>query len=150
MTGSRLVEDVDLSDLDEPRSINRRAPCPERAVELLSDRTSIPYKILSRFRQLGEIRNTNAAFHPNGPQRLFHSNEGVFAVMRISPDGSRRVLALTNVTAEMQEVRVAQSELGVLADGWKDLLSNDTVPVENEGLRIKLTPYRVMWLEPAG
>jgi sucrose phosphorylase len=148
LTGSQLVESVDPSELDEPRSINRRAPCPEKAVELLSDRSSIPYKILNRFRDLGKIRNSNAAFHPNGPQRIFHTNEGVFTVLRISPDGSRRILALTNVTAEKQEVRLAQGELGIRAEGWKDLLSSDTVPVENGAVLFKLAPYRVMWLEP--
>ncbi len=148
LTGSRLVEPVENSELDEPRSINRRAPSPERAVELLSDRSSIPYKILERFRDLGEIRNSSAQFHPNGPQTIIRINEGVFTVLRTSPDGSRTLLALTNVTNEVQQVRLAREQLGPAAENWKDLLSPETVCVENGAFSFKLEPYRVMWLEP--
>ncbi len=69
-TGSQLVDAVDPSELDEPRSINRRAANPEKAIELLSDSTSVPSRIVRTFRRMAEQRKQNAAFHPNGPQRV--------------------------------------------------------------------------------
>jgi sucrose phosphorylase len=97
---------------------------------------------------MGEIRTRNPAFHPNGPQKIIRANDAVFTVLRTSPDGSRKVLALINVTAKSQEVRVSGEQLGVEADSWRDLLSETTLPYEEGALRCKLIPYQVLWLEP--
>ncbi len=146
-TGSRLVDPVDPSELDEPRSINRRAANPEKAVELLSDRDSIPSRIVRTFRRMAEQRKVNSAFHPNGAQRVLVGNDAVFTVLRKSPDGSRRLLCFTNVTAIPQEFRLSRERVAVASDEWSDLLSDQTLTAQQGSLEISLAPYQVMWLE---
>lgn len=146
-TGSQLVDAVDPSELEEPRSINRRAANPEKAIELLSDAASVPSRIVRTFRRMAEQRKQNAAFHPNGPQRVLVGNDAVFTVLRKAPDGSRKVLCLTNVTAANQEVRVSLDDIGVETVNWSGLLSDKTLTAQQGALEISLAPYQVMWLE---
>jgi sucrose phosphorylase len=148
ITGSQLVDPVDPSELDEPRSINRRAASPERAAELLSDSQSTAYKIVRRFRELGEKRVQNSCFHPNGPQQVILGNDAVFTVLRRSPGGARSLLALTNVTAESQEVRLTEAQTNISSDEWKDVLSDKAIRTDRGEVKITLAPYQVVWLEP--
>ncbi len=146
-TGSQLVDAVDPSELDEPRSINRRASNPEKMVELLSDSGSVASRIVRTFRRMAEKRNTNASFHPNGDQDVMTGNDAVFTVLRQAPDGSRKVLCLTNVTGESQHLRLSQERVGVTADNWRDLLGERGVTVQRGHFDIDLDPYQIMWLE---
>jgi sucrose phosphorylase len=146
-TGSQLVDSVDPSELDEPRSINRRASNPEKAIELLSDRDSVASRIVRTFRRMAEQRKENPAFHPNGPQRVLVGNDAVFTVLRKAPGGSGPVLCLTNVTAANQKVRLSLGDVDVESDGWSDLLSDQSLTVQSGALEIELAPYQVMWLE---
>ena len=128
-------------DLPDPFSPTKKA------IELLSDSTSVPSRIVRTFRRMAEQRKQNAAFHPNGPQRVLVGNTAVFTVLRKSPDGSRRVLCLTNITAANQEVRLPLRGIGVESDDWSDLLGNKTLTAQNGALETSLAPYQVMWLE---
>jgi sucrose phosphorylase len=148
ITGSQLVDPVDPSELDEPRSINRRSANPERAFELLSDSQSTAYKIVRRFRELGEKRVQNPCFHPNGPQKVILGNDAVFTVLRRSPGGARCLLALTNVTAKSQEVRLTEDQTGIGSDEWRDVLSDRSIRTDRDEVRVTLAPYQVVWLEP--
>jgi sucrose phosphorylase len=148
ITGSQLVDPVDPSELDEPRSINRRSANPERAFELLRDSQSTAYKIVRRFRELGEKRVQNPCFHPNGPQKIILGNDSLFTVLRRSPGGARALLALTNVTAKSQEVRLTEAQLGIGADEWKDVLNDKLIRSDRGVVRMTLAPYQVSWLEP--
>jgi sucrose phosphorylase len=148
ITGSQLVDPVDPSELDEPRSINRRSANPERAFELLSDSQSTAYKVVRRFRELGEKRVQNPCFHPNGSQKVMLGNDAVFTVLRRSPGGARRLLALTNVTVKSQEVRLNETQTGVSADEWRDVLTEKLIRSNRGEVKITLAPYEIMWLEP--
>jgi hypothetical protein len=96
---------------------------------------------------MAEQRKENSAFHPNGPQRVLVGNDAVFNVLRKAPDGSRRVLCLTNVTEANQEVRLSLGDLGVDSDGWIDLLSDQSLTPQSGALEITLAPYQIIWLE---
>jgi hypothetical protein len=96
---------------------------------------------------MAEQRNTNAAFHPNGGQRVITGNDAVFTVLRKAPDGSRKVLCLTNVTGGTQQARLPQEQVGVAADEWRDLLGEGGVTVRRSHFDIHLAPYQIMWLE---
>ena len=115
----------------------------------MTDSSSVAFRIVKRFRELAERRNSCPAFHPNGPQRVVSGNSEVFTLVRKSPDGSRTVLALTNVSGHEQRARVENEQVGVTARAWKDMLGDRTVPSEDGGLEFELKPYEVLWLEPA-
>ena len=84
------------------------------------------------------------AFHPSGGQKVLDLNRRVFGILRTSPDGGERVLALTNVSPETVELSLAATELGEPAI-WRDLFSDTAA--SGEELNISLAPYQVMWLK---
>ena len=88
------------------------------------------------------------AFHPRGEQRVLRPSTSVFAMLRISPEGDRRVLALTNVTADSVGFRIAAADLGRPDDAWHDLLTDRTFEVREGHLKLELGAYDVVWLQP--
>ena len=140
IAGTQLVEQVKLEDLDESRSISRQRGDPAAFGEKMTDSSSVAFRIVKRFRELAERRNSCPAFHPNGPQRVVSGNSEVFTLVRKSPDGSRTVLALTNVSGHEQRARVENEQVGVTARAWKDMLGDRTVPSEDGGLELELKP----------
>jgi hypothetical protein len=69
--------------------------------------------------------------------------------LRISPDGSERILSLINVTGKACDVNISVSELGVREERWNDLISEREYSAENKMLALTLQPYDVVWLKPA-
>jgi len=132
----------------EPRSINRKSLDESALIDKLNERTSSTYKVASRFRELIEKRIATPAFHPNGSQRVLLRNPAVFSLVRTSPDGSQRVLALTNVSGTRQEVSFSATELGSATQTWKDILSGRSVASSSGTVRAELAPYQNLWLTP--
>jgi sucrose phosphorylase len=113
---AKLHEAVIEEQLDNPRSF--RAQVFNAYVHLLKRRTASP------------------AFHPHGSQRALELNEGrVFAVERTSPDGSERILAVFNVTPEVQMVQLS-------GPSYADILAGEVCA----GKTLTLAPYQVRWL----
>ena len=105
----------------------------------------------SKLRRLGDLvtpmnlaRVAEAAFHPSGGQEVLNLDRRVFGVLRTSPDGGERVLALTNVSAEAVELSLMAEDLGGPAK-WRDLLSD--AAASGAVLALSLAPYQVMWLK---
>lgn len=133
----------------EPRSINRKSYDENALVDKLRDRSSSTYKVATRFRELTEKRIATPAFHPNGPQRVLMRHPAVFSLVRTSPDGRQRVLALTNVSREAQEATFSETELGTSARTLRDILSGRTLESYSGTVRARLEPYESLWLTPA-
>ena len=95
------------------------------------------------------IRAHERAFHPRGEQRVLTSSSSVFAVLRISPEGDRHVLALTNVTDTPVHLAIPRAELGSSETTWRDLLSDGVLEMSGDHLQLELQPYQVAWLQPA-
>jgi len=71
----------------------------------------------------------------------------VFAVLRVAPDGERRVLCLHNVSDQTRHVAVAVTDLGAMSDPWLDLLTGEACGLDGDVLPIDLPPYAVRWLK---
>jgi sucrose phosphorylase len=132
----------------EPRSINRKSIDEQALIEKLGDRQSSTYKVASRFQELIEKRTETPAFHPSGSQRILMKHPSVFSLLRGSPDGKHLVLALTNVSADTQEVSFSETELGVSVGTWRDILTDARVKSSAKGVRVTLAPYANLWLTP--
>ena len=130
------------------RSINRRTINVEALFRQCLDRESVAHKIASDLGALIEKRVATPAFHPNGKQMILKGNDAVFSVVRESPDGQQLVLALTNVTAQEQQVRFSKKDVGSSSEVWRGILSDHTVHIVQGMLDIILAPYQVMWLTP--
>lgn len=142
-----------------PRSINRRTISAPDLEELLQDPDHHAGAIFEGLNHMLDVRTRTPAFHPNGDQRILELGSAVFGVLRRSCDGGQTVLALTNVTAEPQEVEVGSvlAPAEGPADGdaagsprgetvWRDLLAGTDHAGHGGSLGLRLDPYRVVWL----
>ncbi|MGW8272815.1 MAG: alpha-amylase family glycosyl hydrolase [Thermodesulfovibrionales bacterium] len=131
----------------QKRDVNRTVIDEEHLERTGSDPHSRLSLIRPRLKALGEIRISHRAFHPSGGQQVLLVSPAVFSVLRISPKGDERILTLTNVTAQVIEVRVAVPELGLQGGIWRDLFSGREFGVGENALRLTLDPYDILWLK---
>jgi sucrose phosphorylase len=117
------------------RTINRQKLVRMQLEEQLTDQTSIRSQVFARFRNLLLARSSFAAFHPHGSQKVSDVGNNIFALSRISPDGTKNVLCLQNVTQQAQCIE------NLINKTARDLLTN-----RSQSSEIILQPYQTMWL----
>lgn len=134
----------------EARSINRRVIDEQSLLRLLEDRDSREHLVASGLRRLVKRRIACPAFHPNAPQRVLDLHESVLALLRTSPDGSTRVLALTSVSDRPCRLAVpAEVWPGGTAGVAVDLVTRRLFrPAASGPTELELPPYGVLWLSP--
>lgn len=101
--------------------------------------------------QLGRLLTTRVrhqAFHPNAEQRVLSLLPGVFSVLRISPEGNERILAMTNVMAMACRLVVPLAELGLDEPNWYDLVAGRGWMAVDGELAVDFQAYDVVWLMP--
>lgn len=146
IVGAYVTSDYKVNERD-PRSINRNTIRVQELLEQLSVPESHASRILEGFVHLIQARTACAAFHPSAEQRVILANPTVFSVLRRSRRGEI-VLALTNVTATVQELPVPLTDLGETHAVWRDILRDRHIRADHGVLRIPLDAYDVIWLEP--
>ncbi|MCY4484699.1 MAG: alpha-amylase family glycosyl hydrolase [Spirochaetaceae bacterium] len=136
---------LDPEQLDENRSINREQFDEAALYAELDDRGSQMRRVLDRLLHLIEIRAGEPAFDPGGPPLQVLDSPA--AVVAVAADGrGRRVVALTNLSAEPQRLRLStalfrgQGRVRELISG-----AERTVPAE-EAWDMLLAPHDVTWL----
>ncbi len=130
------------------RDINRKVLNVEDLLEQSQDPKSRLRIIAYQFGGLISIRRQHSAFHPNGEQRILGLTPEVFAVLRISPQGDRHILALTNVSPQKFQLEIPLSLLGVAETQWYDLVRQRGWIAQDQTLKLSLQPYDVVWLIP--
>jgi sucrose phosphorylase len=101
--GSRnWVEGPELGK--QNRSINRQKLERAELDDGLAAGSFIRSQVFERYRTLLTLRSGSSAFHPQGTQKILDWGPAVFAVLRSSPAGERRVLCLQNITLQTQSV----------------------------------------------
>jgi sucrose phosphorylase len=118
------------------RTINREKLHYDELQHQLADETSLRSRVFTKYSQLLKVRSAWPAFHPHGTQRILHIHPSVFAVERISPDGSSRILCLHNVNSE--QISFSTSYTTAI-----DLFTGQDIQSSN----ITLEPYQVTWLK---
>jgi sucrose phosphorylase len=147
VVGAHVTADYKVNERD-PRSINRNTIRVQELLDQLSIPDSHASRILHGFVVLIQARSRCRAFHPSAEQQVVLASRGVFSVLRRARPSGEVVLALTNVTAREQELRVALTDLGELHPVWRDLLTDSVVRAGGGTLRVTLGAYEVVWLEP--
>ncbi len=120
------------------RTINRQKLTRDALEKQLADPASLRSKVFTRYRRLLSARSSSPAFSPHGSQQVLDIDRRIFALLRLSPDETKQVLCLQNVTAE--EVQIQNP----LQKTTRDLLTN-RAPASP----LTLAPYQTMWLETA-
>lgn len=129
------------------RTINRRKFNYNELKDVLADKNSRNRKIFDKYLELIKIRKTEKAFHPNGQQKVLFIEKGIFSLLRSSPDGHEKIIALHNVTNMKQNIKIPKEELALNKNEVIDLVSKEKVNISDN---ICLNPYQVMWLNLRG
>ncbi len=130
------------------RSINRHNINEEELLEELKDRDSHAYRISDRMARMIRARIGSKAFHPNGDQTVLRLSEEVFALFRVSPDETEKVLCITNVTNRDLQLSISAQTLGESAASWRDAITRRNFPTDSGELKLTMKPYEVLWLTP--
>ena len=119
------------------RTINRQKFDLADLEQELSDPASLRHQVFSRYEELLRARSHSAAFHPHGSQQVLDHGDGIFTLLRRSPDGSQQVLCLHNVSDQTQNVLLNERK------EWIDLFTNEARPSRTP---LALKPYQTLWL----
>ncbi|HEY3476389.1 MAG TPA: sugar phosphorylase [Anaerolineales bacterium] len=112
----------------------------------LADESSVRHQGFQRYAQLLRARQASSAFHPHGSQEVLDYEDAIFALLRLSPDRSERVLCLHNISDQLQRVRIGVKELfGLFAGRLTDLVTGRRMDdLTNDS--VALQPYQTLWL----
>ena len=139
---------VDLTGRN--RTINRQKFGLADFERELTDESSLRYQVFQRYGQLLRARAGDSAFHPHGSQEILEYGEATFAVLRFSPDQSRRVLCLHNISDQPQRVKIEMKEIfGLFAGGLIDLITDHRMDDLLNDV-VVLQPYQFLWLRIKG
>jgi len=129
------------------RSINREKLDYMTLVTSLQNASSLRYKIYARYKRLISIRKKESAFHPNALQQVIDLNKHVFSFVRKNEKTAEFMIALHNVSSEIQTVTLRLKDYR-LNDQLilVDLLSEQELVVKEGCCIVRLAPYQVIWL----
>jgi glucosylglycerate phosphorylase len=128
------------------RTINRQKFDLVAFQSELNDETSLRYQVFHRYAQYLQARSSSAAFHPYGRQHVLDCGKGIFAILRLSPDDSQRVLCLHNISAQPQGAMIDWKEVFGFSSGpFTDLITDRRIDASSNG-HLVLNPYQTLWL----
>jgi sucrose phosphorylase len=116
------------------RSINREKCQLNDLQSELADENSLRSKVYSAYSRLLKARSSTPAFHPHGTQQILDLHPSVFALERISPDGTSCVVCLHNVSGQTISFSTGY-------ESAKDLFTGQPLPISD----LTLQPYQVLW-----
>lgn len=128
------------------RSINREKLNRQKLEQELNEVGTLRNEVFTTYKKFLEIRRTLKAFHPNADQYVLFLNDHVYSIKRVSLDGGETVVALTNVSNNLQTVKINRNEWSETVTSVVDVITGETVDLDME-LFIELNPYEVKWLK---
>jgi glucosylglycerate phosphorylase len=135
-----------VRDTGRNRTINRQRLERAGLERDLADPSSLRHQVFRRYSGMLRARVASPAFHPFGEQRILDLGESIFSILRLSPDRSRVVLCLHNVSEKEQPVKPDwQGIFGAFSPPLKELISGQELRPGTGG-GIVLGPYQVLWL----
>ncbi|MFH1001871.1 MAG: sugar phosphorylase [bacterium] len=127
----------------QKRTINRKKLPYDKLKEDLANSDSREHKIFTEFMRLIHKRKSEKAFHPNGKQEVLFLKRELFSLLRTSPDGKERIIALHNITDNIQELCLIKNQYHLNEKQYYDIISEKIINTE----KILLEPYQIMWLK---
>jgi len=118
------------------RTINRQKLEYDELEKQLAHLDSLRSKVFTSYSKLLLARSSSSAFHPHGSQKVLDVGDGIFAVLRVSPDKAKRILCLQNVTAEELTIQnpIKKATRGLLTSRLREST-------------LTLKPYKTLWLD---
>ncbi|MFT5713053.1 MAG: sucrose phosphorylase [Glaciecola sp.] len=132
-----------VKNTGQNRGINRHRWDFDKLVDALSTTQSTHAKVLSALSMLIRIRRSQPAFHPNATQFTLQLGKKIFGYWRQSIDRTQSVFCLSNITDEIQEVRL--SDINLIENHlWYDLIA--AAPITPATDQLLLDPYQTIWI----
>jgi sucrose phosphorylase len=132
-----------VKNTGQNRCINRHRWDFDKLVDALNTTQSTHAKVLSGLSMLIRIRRSQPAFHPNATQFTLQLGKKIFGYWRQSIDRTQSIFCLSNITDEIQEVRL--SDINLIENNlWCDLIA--AAPINPSTDQLLLTPYQTMWI----
>ncbi len=124
------------------RSINRKNWEYGELTTLLESPFTPNAMVFNELRRLLAIRKEQSAFHPDAGQQVYELGEAFFALERVATHGRQRLVAISNLTAELQFLDMNKLFVNVQG-GWRELIGGDTL---DGGSELVFQPYQSVWL----
>ena len=136
---------LDPGQLDENRSINREQFDEQALYAELDARGSQMRRVLERLLHLIAVRAAEPAFAPGGPPlRVLDSPPAVVAV--VADGRGRRVVALTNISAAPQRLRLDTALFNWRRSASELITGAEWTEPAEPVWELLLEPYEVLWL----
>ncbi|MDQ3004816.1 MAG: sugar phosphorylase [Chloroflexota bacterium] len=118
------------------RTINREKCALTSLQRELADPQSLRARVFVRFYQLLSTRSNSPAFDPHGTQVILDLHPSTFALERVSPDGTARILCLHNVSKQ-------KITFSTPYESGMDLFTNQSQDIS----QISLDAYQILWIK---
>ena len=132
-----------LKNTQHNRSINRHRWQTQELESQLSSAHSQHHKVLNRMLKLIDLRIKQPAFHPNATQFTLQLGTKLFGLWRQSLDRRQSIFAVSNVTAEPQNLNLGDINL-IENTVWFDLIAGEEIDFSTG--TIILQPYQTVWI----
>ena len=104
-------------------------------------------KIFAKYSRWLKRRQGNPAFHPSADQQILDFGPEIFAFMRTARNASQVVLCLFNITGQQQSLAMKDLDPRLAREGTCRDILNGTTFTCGSSRRLRLPPYRALWLE---
>jgi sucrose phosphorylase len=123
------------------RRINRQKYSQQILERELANPKSRAACIYGKYVQMLRVRRSNPAFHPQGRQKVLLLDRRVFGVVRSSPDETRRVICLHNMSTDRVNLKLPTTCGAVLA------CYPSGKPEQGCLSEVQLGPCQFMWIQ---
>ena len=128
-----------------PRRINRHKWDIDELEGLLKDKTTVHYRVFNELALILRRRSDYPAFHPDAPQEILDTGDGIFALKRTSLTEEQRIFSISNFTEKTKTVKGMSKLLGdSVPSKLKDIISGKEKSISKGSLRLK--PFQTVWL----
>ncbi len=126
------------------RRINRRKWDYDELTDIIDDKSTSNYKIITRYKDLLKCRKSHKAFHPNADQEILNINKSIFGFTRTSTDKSETILCLFNFSKKIQKINI--SDINSIAAKSKKLTELIIAKSIKDKKKVVLSPYQAAWI----
>jgi sucrose phosphorylase len=133
------------------RSINRRK-WARKEIEAFFDAEDETREksIFEEYLRRLELRASQAAFHPDSPQRVLDLPRGLFGVKRGGGEDAQAIFMIANVTGDVVSASVNRWGASAGFGPMRDLLSGEVLAEGTGSRKVSIGPWRVVWLVSDG
>ncbi|MCJ7625867.1 MAG: hypothetical protein MUO76_20435, partial [Anaerolineaceae bacterium] len=110
---------------------------------VLGSSGTVPAMVYAGYQWMLQARALSPAFHPHGSQDVLHVGDAIFALRRVSPNGTHTAICLHNVSAQKQDVDTNNLDRDLKAGIWNDLLTGHSIDFEMD--KLSLESYQAAW-----